>query len=117
MPKRGQLASINDIKEAISRVESYTAGFDYQQFLNDTKTQAAILRNLEIIGEAAKSISAELRKKHKNIDWKNIAGMRDRLIHHYFGVNWEIVWGVVKEKLPALKEHVEKILEELEETK
>ena len=111
MPKRGDLEWVSDIKEAIRRVERYTRGVSYQKFLKNIKTQDAVVRNLEIIGEAVKNISADFKKKHKNVEWKNIAGMRDKLIHHYFGVNWEIVWDVVKEKLPELKKQVERVSE------
>lgn len=75
-----------------------------------TKTQDAVVRNLEIIGEAAKSISSDFKKEHKDVDWKGMAGMRDRLIHHYFGVNLDVVWSVVKDKLPALKMQMEGIV-------
>ncbi len=110
MPKRGNLEYVRDIKEAIKRIERYTKGNSYQNFLKDTKTQDAVVRNLEIIGEAAKNISTDFKKKYKDIEWKSIAGMRDRLVHKYFGVNWEIVWAVTKEKLPRLKSQVKKIL-------
>lgn len=83
-------------------LESHTEGFDYAAFLRDTKTQDAVIRNIEIIGEAAKRLSAEFRKAHGDIRWPEIAGMRDRLVHNYFGVNWEIVWDVVRTKLPEL---------------
>ncbi|MDW7999124.1 MAG: DUF86 domain-containing protein [Thermodesulfovibrio sp.] len=69
-----------------------------------------MLRNLEIIGEAAKNISSDLKRKHRNIPWKDIAGMRDKIIHFYFGVNLDIVWATVKEKLPEFKNEIEKIL-------
>lgn len=82
----------------------------YGRFLKDTKTQDAVVRNLEIIGEAAKSISTDFKKEHKDIDWKGMAGMRDRLIHHYFGVNLDIVWSVVKEKLPELQAQTGRIV-------
>ena len=68
------------------------------------------MRNLEIIGEAAKSISSDFKKEHRDVDWKGMAGMRDRLIHHYFGVNLDVVWSVVKDKLPGLKMQMEGIL-------
>src|SRR3546814_19114476 len=71
------------------------------------RTQDAVVRNLEILGEAAKRLSPEFRAHHPQIEWSQIAGMRDRLIHHYFGVNWEIVWNVVQERLPDLIEHLD----------
>ena len=69
-----------------------------------------VVRNLEIIGEAAKNLSPEFRQKHATIDWKRIAGFRDRLIHEYFGINLEIVWSVVKDELPTLKGQIEQLL-------
>ena len=110
MSKRGDLECVSDINQAIKRIEAYTKDINYQEFLEDIKTQDAVVRNLEIIGEAAKNISAAFKKKHKSIEWKSIAGMRDKLIHHYFGVSPVIVWGVVKEKLPELRRQLESIL-------
>ena len=110
MSKRGDLQCVTDIAEAIKRVESHIRGFTYPKFLAHMKTQDAVVRNLEIIGEAAKNISSEFKRKHPNIEWKEIAGMRDKLIHDYFGVNWEIVWDVVKQKLPELKRKIDILL-------
>lgn len=109
MPKRGDLEWLKDIGEAIQRIWRYTKRMSYKRFLKDSKTQDAVIRNLEIIGEATKNISADFKKTHKNIDWKNITGMRDKLVHHYFGVNWEIVWNVVKKKLPELKSQLREV--------
>lgn len=69
-----------------------------------------MLRNLEVIGEAVRSIPLAIRRRYKEVEWSQIAGTRDKLIHHYFGVNWEIVWNVVQEKLPALRTDVRRIL-------
>ena len=110
MSKRGDLECVSDIKEAIVRIESYTKRINYQEFLKDTKTQDAVVRNLEIIGEAVKHISADFKKKHKAVEWKSIAGMRDRLIHHYFGINLEIVWDIITRKIPQLRTSIEKFL-------
>lgn len=71
----------------------------YEEFLEDTKTKDAVLRNLEVIGEAGKNISSNLKKKYPEISWKNMAGMRDKLIHNYFGVNLNIVWIAAKDEL------------------
>ena len=108
--KRAETEILRDVREAIARVKTYAAGIEYAEFLEDIKTQDAVVRNLEIIGEAVKNISTDFRKKHKGVEWKNIAGFRDRMIHHYFGINWEIVWDVIKNKLPELDDQVEKIL-------
>ena len=102
MPKRKDGELVEDIGEAVERVRRYTRGMSYESFLKDTMVQDAVVRNLEIIGEAAKGLSADFRKKHKDIRWQDIAGMRDRLIHHYTGVNWSIVWNVIQTKLPEL---------------
>ena len=101
---------VRDVREAIVRIRRYLRGMTYRRFLVDTKTQDAVVRNLEILGEAAKSVSADFRKRHQDVDWKGMAGMRDRLIHQYFGVNLDIVWSVAREKLPGLRVQMEAIL-------
>jgi len=102
MAKRGDRELLSDVQEAIGRIHAYTNALSYEKFRKDLKTQDAVVRNLAILGEAVKGLSADFKRKHKNIKWKDIAGMRDRLVHDYFGVNWEIVWDVVKTKLPEL---------------
>jgi uncharacterized protein with HEPN domain len=114
MPKRGDKEFLLDMMEAIRRVELYTEGLSYQDFLRKIETQDALVRNLEIIGEAAKNISKDLRIEYNDIPWKEIAGMRDKVIHFYFGVNWDIVWRATKENLPQLKEKIEGILNKVE---
>lgn len=91
---------------------SYTAGMTYEAFLADEKTQDAVIRNLEVVGEATKKLSATLRAKYPDIPWKSMAGVRDRLIHHYFGVNLDIVWAIVTVELPKVALRLEKILEQ-----
>ena len=113
MPKRGDIESARDILEAIKRIEAYTKGWTFQRFLKNTEKQDAVVRNLEIIGEAAKILSADFKRKNPEADWKAIAGMRDRLIHQYFGINWEVVWKVAKERLPDLKKAAETALGEI----
>jgi uncharacterized protein with HEPN domain len=103
MHKRKDEDLIEDIREAIKRIERYTRGMGYEAFLQDTLVQDAVVRNLEIIGEAAKGFSAEFRRRSKSVKWREVAGMRDRLIHHYSGVNWSIVWDVIQSKLPELR--------------
>lgn len=109
MSKRGDLECVSDIKEAMIRIEAYIKHTYYQEFLKDTKTQDAVVRNLEIIGEAVKNISADFKKKHNAVEWRSIAGMRDKLIHHYFGVNLEIIWDIAANKILKLKTLIEKI--------
>lgn len=107
MSKRSHPELLSDIREAIRRIEEYTEHISYEQFLEDTKVQDAVVRNLEIIGEAVKKLGTDFRKKHKDIDWKKIAGLRDRVIHDYFGVNWDIVWDVIQHKVEELKIQLE----------
>ena len=83
-------------------------------FFNDKKTQKAIIRSIEIIGEASKQISSGLKKKNQKIPWKQIAGMRDKLIHAYFGVSLPRVWSVCVNDVPALKLQIEGLLSSLE---
>ena len=115
MPERGEKEFLCDIREAIDRIDEYIGEMDYDEFLKDRKTQDAVVRNLEIIGEAVKNLSKDIKDKHKDISWKDIAGMRDRIIHFYFGIKWDIVWSVVKDKLPVLKEQISKILKHIED--
>ena len=103
MSERRDAELQQDILEAIRRIEDYTNEMTYETFLVDTRTQDPFVRNLEILGEAVKKLSPQFTNSHPSIEWNNIAGMRDRLIHDYFGVNWEIVWDVIGTKLPALK--------------
>jgi len=102
MSKRKDNAIIQDIKEVINRIMSYTSKMEYADFLQDYKTQDAVVRNIEILGEAAKLISDETKRNYPNIPWKDIAGTRDKLIHDYFGVNIDIVWDIAKNEIPFL---------------
>ena len=110
MSKRQDFELLSDMKEAINRISIYLGDLNYEKFFKDVKTQDAVIRNLEIIGEAAKNLSEGLKKGHHDIPWKELAGLRDRLIHQYSGVNFEIVWIIVRQELPELLEKVEDIL-------
>jgi uncharacterized protein with HEPN domain len=112
MSKRRDSDFLGDIQEAARRLRAYTAGMTYEAFMADDKTQDAVIHNLEIIGEAVKNLSAELRSKYPGVPWKSMAGVRDRLIHHYFGVNLDIVWEIVTVELPEVVLQLEKILEQ-----
>lgn len=91
-----------------------SAGLEYDEFVEDPILMRAFVRSLEIIGEAVKYIPDEFREKYPDIPWKEIAGMRDKLIHGYFGVNYAIVWKTIKERIPELKILVEGLLKETE---
>ncbi len=102
---------LKDILAAIDRIEEFVAGMDLEAFQTDDKTSSAVLRKFEIIGEAAKQIPDEMRQKHTAIPWKEMAGMRDKLIHSYFGVDYPLVWATVKKRLPDVAEEIQKILQ------
>ncbi|HAM49203.1 MAG TPA: hypothetical protein DCP92_00340 [Nitrospiraceae bacterium] len=103
---------LRHIIDEIQFVMRETRGLTFDAFMKDEKLKRACTRSLEIIGEASKNLSAGLKKRHKDVQWKKLAGMRDKIIHFYFGVNWDIVWDVIEKRLPDLKDKVEKILQE-----
>lgn len=109
MSNRTDTELLYDIQEALRRIKAYTHEMTYNAFLSDTRTQDAVIRNLEIIGEAAKKLSVDLRDRHPNIPWKKMAGTRDRLIHDYIGVDIEIVWQIVIAELSDLALQIAKI--------
>ncbi|HIH96203.1 MAG TPA: DUF86 domain-containing protein [Thermoplasmata archaeon] len=106
---------IEDIISATGKVMDFVKNISYEEFIQDDKTVFAVVRALEIIGEAAKNIPDDIRKNYPEIPWKDMAGMRDKVIHEYFGVKSSIVWRAVKEEIPPLKPIFEKILRDLEE--
>ena len=110
MSDRSDLEFLNDIREAINRVKSYTSFMNYKEFLKDKKTQDAVVRNIEIIGEATKNISITIQNKNPDVPWSDMARTRDKIIHFYFGVNYDIVWDVVKEELPKVLKEIRGII-------
>lgn len=113
---KGASAYLKHIAEAIAKVEKYTKG-GRKKFMEDTMIQDSVIRNLEIIGEAAKHLPAELRKLYPDVPWRSIRGMRNVQIHEYFGVDLDIVWKVVSQRLPVLKGHVGAMLATSKRTK
>ena len=93
---------LEDICEAMRRIAQYTAALTYEGFLRETIVQDAVVRNLTIVGEATKRLSPDFRRTHPKIPWRNMAGMRDRLTHDYFGINCDIVWTVAHDEIPTL---------------
>lgn len=101
---------LKDIDNAVGKIEQFTKGLTFRSFAKDEKTVDAVIRNLEVIGEAAKHIPAKLRSAHRQIPWKSISGMRDTVVHEYFGVDLEIIWKTVRHDLPRLKRQMRKFL-------
>lgn len=109
--KRRDKDFLGDIKEAMELITSYMKGLTYKKFLADRKTQDAVVRNFEVIGEGVKNISADLKAKYPEIPWKKISGLRDKLIHFYFGIDYKIVWNIAKKELPKLSKQIKSVLD------
>ncbi len=103
---------VEDIIEAMNDAESFVKNEEYNIFVKDRKTVYAVLRALEIIGEAVKHIPVPIKNRYPQIRWKDMAGMRDKVIHEYFGINLKRVWRTVNEDIPKLKPEFEKILKD-----
>ena len=112
MSEREAEAFLLDMLEAARRILAYTQGLDYPDFRQDLKTQDAGLRNMEVLCEAAKLVPDEVRDQYPSLPWREMAGMRDHLIHHYFGVNLDIVWGIVELELPGVVAKLVAILDQ-----
>jgi uncharacterized protein with HEPN domain len=113
--KRTTRLYLSDIFEAIERIESYVKGKTFEQFSKDMLVIDAVVRNFEIIGEATKHIPIEVKQDHPLIKWKDMAGMRDKLAHEYFGVDLEILWKTSTNRLPALKPLISELLSDADE--
>ena len=109
---RSNKVFLQHIQDEINFLLRETRGLTFDELMNDEVLKRACARSFEIIGEAAKNVTPEFRKKHKQIEWKKMAGFRDKLIHHYFGIRWEIMWDVITASLPDLGRQIEKMLEE-----
>lgn len=100
---------LDDILEAVKRIERYTKGTTFARLKNDSLKIDGVVRNLEIIGEAAKNIPADIKDRHPDIEWKKMAGLRDILAHEYFGIDLDILWDIIKNKLPDLKKKISRV--------
>jgi uncharacterized protein with HEPN domain len=105
---------VQDIYNAMEAAEGFVSDCSFEDFIEDIKTQYAVIRALEIIGEAAKNVPEDIRQKNPSIPWKDLAGIRDKLIHAYFGVDLEVVWLSVKEGIPEAKPVIAQLLDNLD---
>jgi uncharacterized protein with HEPN domain len=108
--KRDDTVYLHHILDAIDRIEEYTKGMSENEFLGNSMAHDAVVRQMEIIGEAARNISVEFRNKHAKLPWGKMTGLRNKIIHEYFNVNYAIVWDTIQDDLPLLKRSIKKIL-------
>jgi uncharacterized protein with HEPN domain len=113
--KRDYCVYLRDLLQAFHNASQFVEGLSYENFIADRKTTSAVIRELEIAGEATKQLPASIRRKYPNIPWSDMAGMRDKLIHFYFGVDTEIVWETVKVRIPELEPLIQDVLRDLEQ--
>jgi uncharacterized protein with HEPN domain len=107
--KKDPLIFIEHVLESIENIESFMRNISKNDFLRNIEKQSAVIRQIEIIGEAIRNLPFEFKEKYPAIAWKEIAGMRDKLVHHYFGIDLNTIWNTVKEDIPLLKEELTKI--------
>lgn len=105
---------IKDILDNMNKAMAFIEGMSYRKFIRDDKTSYAVVRCVEIIGEAAKNVPYDIRRKYPTIPWQKMAGMRDKVAHFYFGIEFKKVWLVVKKDIPVLKTQIQKVLEDME---
>lgn len=114
MPKRDDILLLKDISASAKNIFTYTNEVAYESFIENQMMVDAVIRNLEIIGEAANILSVELKQGHPEVEWKKMSGFRNLLIHFYFGVDYVIVWSVVKNNLPDNIDFIDQIIAEEE---
>ena len=110
--KRTSSLLLYDIFQAIEKIETFCAGFSFDQLMEDQRTQDAILRNIQIIGEASKNLPPELIARHPEVDWSGLAGVRDIVTHRYFRVDWNLLWTSIHDELPVLREQIRTLIKE-----
>ena len=108
--ERDYIMFLEDILDSAEKIEKYTSGFNIEKLIADEKVQDAVIRRFEIIGEAVKNLPARFKKEHVDINWKEISGMRDILIHEYFGVNTQRIWKTIEKDIPDLKNKISVII-------
>jgi len=113
MKNKEPLFFLQDMQNSVTKIFKYTENISYEEFVSNDMVKDAVERNFEIIGEAVKNLSEDFRNGHPNIPFKQIAGMRDKLIHDYFGVDYEIIWKTINDKLPQFNSEIKKLIEDL----
>jgi len=111
MSKREIKILLDDIIESINNIESYITKLNKTQFFSNKMAVDAVVRNLEIIGEATKNIPDDYKMQHSNVDWRGMAGLRDVIIHGYFNVDLEIIWEIIQQDMPQLKKNILPLLD------
>jgi uncharacterized protein with HEPN domain len=106
---------LEDILDAMQKIRGFIQGMDYEQFCQDSKTAFAVVHGLEIIGEASKRVPDFVKDDHPEVPWRTMAGMRDKLIHNYFGTHLAVIWRTISEDLPTIDPLVRRIIEDSEE--
>ena len=114
MSKREWKILFDDIIESINKIKEYTKGFSFEDFAVSSQVIDAVVRNIEIIGEASKNIPLEIQNKFKDVPWQKIKGIRNRIVHEYFSVDISIIWFIVQNELEPLKKVLQKHLNEIE---
>lgn len=104
---------LRDILEAMEAIERFVEGVDFNGFKSDDMRVSAVIRKFEIIGEAAKNVPENIKQKYSSIPWKDMAAMRDKLIHFYFGIKYEIVWNTIKDVIPQIRPLIREVLKNL----
>ncbi|MEK6903517.1 MAG: DUF86 domain-containing protein [Nanoarchaeota archaeon] len=117
MSSKEDVIFIEHIFESITALEEFSKDLNKERLMSDRLRQSAMIREIEVIGEAMKNISEKLKNKYTEIAWKKIIGTRDKMIHHYFGVDLHIVWNIVKKDIPILKKQMKKIKKDFAENK
>ena len=113
MSERGTLELLEDITDSIRRILDYTKGMNYEKFSKSRIVQDAVVHNFQVLGEATKQLPVTLKEKHNQIPWSKVARFRDKLIHHYSGINYDIVWEIIEDSLPELHKQIKQILKKM----
>jgi len=113
MTSKDDLVFIEHILDSINAIKEFSKNLSKEELISNRLKHSAIIREIEVIGEAVKNISENLKNKNQEIEWKEIAGTRDKMIHHYFSVDLNIIWGIIKKDLPILEKQIKKIKKEL----